>query len=299
MSPASRRIRPSRRFRGAVAGSPGASATSSPPGSPACSSRWSRARCSSAPGPRPRSSCRSCSWRRTGRSSPGSRSSPGARASGRSRRTSASGSSSGARPGPTTCGGSSPASGCSWRGFRRSCCSRRCTATVARQEVVRIADRSSGLGVPLIFLAVGSAGAGRRGAAVPGGAAPGAAAQDDAGLGRVRLGRGLRSRPLRRPVDRHADRVPRDPVARAGVGLPGDQDRRPRELDHAAHGVQHPERDRPLGRRLRRFSLAARSSRTACRQPLSDRVAGRFACAVHGVRSPISSRSTCGSPSAR
>ena len=76
--------------------------------------------------------------------------------------------------------------------------------TVARQEAVRIAARSTGLGIPLIFLARGSAGAGRRGAAVPGGAAAGLAAEDDSGLGGVHLGRGLRCRALQRPVDRHA-----------------------------------------------------------------------------------------------
>ena len=92
---------------------------------------------------------------------------------------------------------------------------------VARQEVVRIADRSTGVGIPLIILAVGVL----------------------APVAEELLFRGALLRSLlrrmssgwavfvsaaifglvhsRRPVDRHADRVPGDPVARPGLRVPG------------------------------------------------------------------------------
>ena len=138
------RIRPSRGVPGAAAGSPGESATSSPPGSPALLV----------------SVVASAALVGTGNTDP-DRAVGAARRAGRGdhrlarvRRPAQGprvargrfrppGRPAGQDLGATTCGGSSPASACSWPGFRRSCCSRRCTARSPRQEAVRIAARST------------------------------------------------------------------------------------------------------------------------------------------------------------
>ena len=136
----------------------------------------------------------------------------------RSRRTSASGSSrEDGGPGDNDARGCCAGSGCSSCGSRPRPAPGGARRGRHARKRCRIAVRARAASrCPLIFLAVGGAGAGRRGAALPRRAAAVAAAQDDAGLGGVRLRRRLRPRPLRRPVGRDADRVPGDP-ARSGL----------------------------------------------------------------------------------
>ena len=174
----------------------------------------------------------------------------------------------------------------------------------AKQDVVKIADRAHGVGIVLIFLAVAVL-------------APVAEELLFRGLLLRCLLRRMEPGPavflsavifgvvhVRRPVGRHADRASRDHLAGPRLGDPGRPHGRAVPLDHAAHGLQHPDRRRPVCL-IRRFlrtgvprSRPLKVSAVAAETlPGSDCWEVRE-CTVHGVPKRHWSRSACTSPSA-